>query len=421
MADHLLQQAQIWLISTPLHVLSLTSVSCLILISCIPPLHQPVRKVVRPWVLYHVERGLERVCQVQKFESPALTSAFTLSSTTVSTAFYAIFLPLLVWVGEGQLCHRLSMLMALCIYCGNATKDLVSAPRPFQVSYKSFKPRLVGHSHLELQINSQEYGLPSSHTMNSLVLNCYMIYYLTQFGVVQSYSILLLLYFVAAVWVAWIGLARVYMGLHTPVDILGGVISGLLVLTFYASFDASFERWVLTAPYAVLTHLMACTVLLRLHPKPLVHTPSYEFTASFFGVCWGLIIGLSRCGIPCQTEYRPGASLQLLSTVPGWLLVLKRTLLGLAVIAANKEASKAVLLKLLPLVYWVIPLPIRRLWQPPLHSLAKVHPRKYAGMPLDEKGIPWDVQITARFLSYSSIGLSVTYFLPQLFVLLGLD
>ena len=79
------------------------------------------------------------------------------------------------------------------------------------------------------------------------------------------------------------------------------------------------------------------------------------------------------------------------------------------------------LLKLLPLVYWVIPLPIRRLWQPPLHSLAKVHPRKYAGMPLDEKGTPWDVQITARFLSYSSIGLSVTYFLPQLFVLLGLD
>ena len=74
--------------------------------------------------------------------------------------------------------------------------------------------------------------------------------------------------------------------------------------------------------------LMACTVLLRLHPKPLVHTPSYEFTASFFGVCWGLIIGLSRCGLPCQTEYRPGASLQLLSTVPGWLLVLKRTLLG---------------------------------------------------------------------------------------------
>ena len=41
---------------------------------------------------------------------------------------------LLCQVGEGQLCHRLSMLMALCIYCGNATKDLVSAPRPFQVS-----------------------------------------------------------------------------------------------------------------------------------------------------------------------------------------------------------------------------------------------------------------------------------------------
>ena len=61
-------------------------------------------------VLLQVERGLERVCQVsraqhstgchcvlicggrllmqvQQFDSPALTSAFTISSTTVSTAF----------------------------------------------------------------------------------------------------------------------------------------------------------------------------------------------------------------------------------------------------------------------------------------------------------------------------------------------
>ncbi len=52
-------------------------------------------------------------------------------------------------VGEGQLCHRLSMLMALCIYCGNATKDLVSAPRPFQVrSCTCFAAAGISSKHL---------------------------------------------------------------------------------------------------------------------------------------------------------------------------------------------------------------------------------------------------------------------------------
>ena len=43
-------------------------------------------------------------------------------------------------------------------------------------------------------------------------------------------------------------------------------------------------RWVFSGPQAVLHALLVSCVLLRLHPRPLAHTPSYEFTVSFMGV-----------------------------------------------------------------------------------------------------------------------------------------
>ena len=37
--------------------------------------------------------------------------------------------------------------------------------------------------------------------------------------------------------------------------------------------------------------LLACAVLLRLHPLPLIYTPSYEFSVSFAGVAFGTATG----------------------------------------------------------------------------------------------------------------------------------
>ena len=47
----------------------------------------------------------------------------------------------------------------------------------------------------------------------------------------------------------------------------------------------------LSGPHAVLHALAVSCVLLRLHPRPLAHTPSYEFTVSFMGVSGGGRLG----------------------------------------------------------------------------------------------------------------------------------
>lgn len=44
------------------------------------------------------------------------------------------------------------------------------------------------------------------------------------------------------------------------------------------------SRWILHGPAAVVHTALASLVLLRLHPRPMAHTPSFEFTTSFMGV-----------------------------------------------------------------------------------------------------------------------------------------
>lgn len=74
--------------------------------------------------------------------------------------------------------------------------------------------------------------------MNSLCLNFYIVHYLLDKHLLPS-EWAFAVYLATAIWVGWIGLARVYMGLHTPIDIGAGTLLGILVLVFYLALDGS--------------------------------------------------------------------------------------------------------------------------------------------------------------------------------------
>ena len=77
--------------------------------------------------------------------------------------------------------------------------------------------------------------------MNSLCLNFFVVHYLLDKQMVPA-EWALAMYLGTAVWVAWVGLARVYMGLHTPIDIGAGALLGTLVLVFYLAVDGNSYR-----------------------------------------------------------------------------------------------------------------------------------------------------------------------------------
>ena len=88
---------------------------------------------------------------------------------------------------------------------------------------------------------------------------------------------------------------------------------------------------------------------------------------------------------------------------------------GFLLVAVMKEVSKIVLVQLLPLVYRCIPFNILKLWQPPLHHVSQQEDEEDKSIPRNKPGIAWDVDVTARFISYATVGWTVVELAPRVF------
>jgi undecaprenyl-diphosphatase len=97
-------------------------------------------------------------------------------------------------------------------------KELVARPRPTRV------PELEGVLHLVNGYRSGRYGFVSSHAANTMV--CALLFSMIWRNKIATVGLML--------WVAANCYSRMYLGVHYPLDILGGLMVGTLVaLTAY--------------------------------------------------------------------------------------------------------------------------------------------------------------------------------------------
>jgi undecaprenyl-diphosphatase len=99
-------------------------------------------------------------------------------------------------------------------------KDLVARPRPTRV------PELEGVLHLVNNYRSGQYGFVSSHAANTMA--CGLLFSLIWRNKIATSGLML--------WVAMNCYSRMYLGVHYPLDILGGLFVGVMValLGYYA-------------------------------------------------------------------------------------------------------------------------------------------------------------------------------------------
>jgi len=442
---------------------SATSLALLVALFCLPPLHSPMRALVRPAVTARVRSGLAIVAWIQARRTPGLTAFFSAASATVSVPFYVAALPALQWCGSPRLGARLSFALGAALYVGNALKDLVCAPRPLGLvagvedgdegprrrrhrrgpspsppprrppRRSASAPVLKAHAPSIITscsdaaseaVSAREYGLPSSHVMNTAVMLLYAAHYWlghTAGGrgaaAAAPTAAPALAYGAAALLTSIVAVARMYAGMHTPIDVGAGLVAGVAVFSAWTAFDEPHEAFLIspaTTGAAVLaSHAATCALLLRLHPRPLVHTPSYEASATFLGACTGVAIGVWRSG--GAHLVRGGAGSLPWGKGPAAVAAAAalRLACGFATVGVVHVAAKAVAALGVPLAYRAVPLALRRLWQPPLHSLVEQEGRENGGgggpgIPVDAKGRPWDVSITTRFVSYAVLGWGVS-------------
>ena len=122
------------------------------------------------------------------------------------------------WLQKVPACMVMILMIVLAVgaadfIASGILKDLVARPRPTRV------PELEGVLHLVNGYRSGQYGFVSSHAANTMA--CGLLFSLIWRNKIATCGLML--------WVAANCYSRMYLGVHYPTDIMGGLIVGALV------------------------------------------------------------------------------------------------------------------------------------------------------------------------------------------------
>ena len=122
------------------------------------------------------------------------------------------------WLQKVPVCVVMIAMIGLAVgvadfIASGILKELVARPRPTRV------PELEGVLHLVNGYRSGRYGFVSSHAANTMV--CALLFSMIWRNKIATVGLML--------WVAANCYSRMYLGVHYPLDILGGLMVGCLV------------------------------------------------------------------------------------------------------------------------------------------------------------------------------------------------
>ncbi|KAF5747740.1 lipid phosphate phosphatase delta isoform X1 [Tripterygium wilfordii] len=308
-----------------------------------------LRSLVQPWVEHRVIAETPLIIQIQKYRFTVLDALFSGLSCIVSVPFYTAFLPLLFWSGHGKLARQMTLLMVFCDYLGNCVKDVISAPRP-----SSPPVRRVAATKDEEE-NALEYGLPSSHTLNTVCLSGYLLHYVLSYSQNEDALVTFAGIFLVSFLVGLIGFGRIYLGMHSLIDIIGGLALGLVTIPFWLSIHDFVDSFIVSGQNVTTFWTLLSFLLLFAYPTPEFPTPSFEYHTAFNGVGLGIVAGVQQTYHQYHHEAIPRIFTPEL-TIPAFI---GRMLVGIPTILAAKFCSKALAKWILPVVSNTLGIPIK--------------------------------------------------------------
>ncbi|NWH32671.1 SGPP2 phosphatase, partial [Chloropsis hardwickii] len=306
---------------------------------------------------------------------------FKFSAAMGEEIFYITFLPFTYWNIDHSVSRRMIIVWSIVMYIGQVSKDVLKWPRPLS-------PPVVK---LEMRTNA-EYGMPSTHAMAATAISFSFF-----IATMNQYKYPLELGLVAAFVISTlVCLSRLYTGMHTVLDVIGGaLISAVLLVLLYPAWD-TIDHLLLTSPFCPFFSILVPLVLCYNYPKLDYYSPTRGDTTMILGATAGATVGFWLNHQYAASAYA-GQSLQ-----PGFPLttstvvfVLARFFVGILVVLLTRWLMKSVVLGLLGYLYKF-----------PLGDLAA---RRRL-----------EVEVPYKFVTYSSVGFVATMIVPLLHELLGL-
>ncbi|XP_004477317.2 sphingosine-1-phosphate phosphatase 1 [Dasypus novemcinctus] len=309
---------------------------------------------------------------------------FSFGTELGNELFYITFFPFWFWNLDALVGRRLVIIWVLVMYLGQCTKDIIRWPRPAS-------PPVVK---LEVFYNS-EYSMPSTHAMSGTAIPIAMI--LLTYGRWQYpliYGLILI-----PCWCSLVCLSRIYMGMHSILDIIVGFLYAILILTvFYPFVDLidNFNQTYKYAPFVIIgLHLALGIFSFTLDTWSTSRGDTTEILGSGAGIAFGshvtynmgLILEPSLDMLPLT---RPPITVTLFGKA------ILRIFLGMLFVLIVRNIVKKI----------TIPLACK-IFNIPCDDVRKA--RQYT-----------EVELPYRYITYGMVGFSITFLVPHLFFFIGL-
>ncbi|KAM5129579.1 sphingosine-1-phosphate phosphatase 1 [Mantella aurantiaca] len=310
---------------------------------------------------------------------------FTIGTELGNELFYISFFPFWIWNVDPYVGRRVIVIWVWVMYLGQCTKDVIRWPRPPS-------PPVIK---LEVFYNS-EYGMPSTHAMSGTAIPLSLL--LLSLGRWQYpfvYGLIL-----ALSWCSLVCLSRIYMGMHSVLDVVAGVFYAIIILIVFLPALDLIDNFNLTYKYSPL-------IIISLH----LALGIFSFTLDTWSTSRGdtaEILG-SGAGVACGSHVSHMLGLMaepLPSSMPFTIPVITVNLLGKALLRV--------------FVGLVVLLPVRAVMKRVTIPLAC----KVFGIPCDDirqARKRMEVELPYRYLTYGVVGFSVIFCVPYLFTCLGLQ
>ena len=144
-----------------------------------------------------------------------------------------------------------------------------------------------------------DWSLPSHHAVLSVNVPWYIWAYVSiHYGTSISSSFSTLLFVGVALWSFLIMFSRMYLGVHSPADILTGGIMGCTILVLWLQNYLLLEYYLSSSSGSLLVVLVLTICLLSLHPDPKPTTIIFAETVCMVGVAVGALVGWLYNPIP---------------------------------------------------------------------------------------------------------------------------
>lgn len=310
--------------------------------------------------------------------------------------------------------------MAVCFYIAGFLKNFLCLPRPPS-------PPVI-----PLQ-QCQDWSLPSHHAVLNVNIPWFIWFY---FDITYSvpYPIKIIVFIAISIWSFSVMFSRIYLGVHSPADILTGGVIGCFVLAIWLQCYETIDSYLTNSPslYTVIGTICVIMLLLSVHPDPQPNTIVFPETVCMTGVAVGFIIG--------QVSFTPPTGSCLSEAVDSYANVWSisfcaflRYILGLVVLVTARAVSQIIaktMLKMLGMVAGVMTVCIKRksdVTGERVHYSSMfivLDDSKKSGMEWNQEtwnsDKPLNIDIPVKFISYITMGTVAIAICPIVFSLLNI-